>query len=718
MRNLETNNHTNEIHSLKEIDELAKEKEELVKETDELAKEMKELAKEKEELVRKIAELDPNYRERLAKKIVELYPNHREGLAKKIAELKPTQIDELTKEIDKLEFNKEDQLRKKVEKLEKRTLKLEIKEIAKQKLEIQNRLKSLEPKVEGENFIRIHDEVILRNLEINIRDLRTLNMTHEPHILEKIGKLKSELKSLKANARTEDEAIMLLTEVTPKNVTDQARKLTSLLSDIEIKGAELKSLKKIQNQIAKTKILKDNAGTVEKAIMLLKEMEHISLVKSGFKLQWPLEEIETKGNELKSLQEEMQSDEPKSLQDIATIESCVKSCKGIFTGMLLSTLQNRNTGEDLIERIKALVEAGAIIDFAPTNFNEGNPLYLAARHGHTAVAKYLITQGANKDAVDHYQETALHAAAKNGHTEVVEYLLNAGFNKDARNMRKETPLHLAVKEGHLATVKVLISKGANVQVKAYIGITPLHLAVKAGNKEMVEDLIKAGADIYARNEILQTPLHWAADGDSKEMLECLLKAGAKMGAKDSQGRLTVDYVLYWAARYGNTEGVKYLITQGANKDAVNQHQETPLHAAAEDGRTEVVEYLIEAGANKEAVNQHQETPLHWAVQEGHLATVKVLISKGANVQAKTHHNVTPLHLAANGNSKEMLECLLKAGAKVDAKDSEGRVPLDYATYNNKITPQLFNEMLEEYSDGVEFSAAAAAAPAESIDGAW
>ncbi len=52
--------------------------------------------------------------------------------------------------------------------------------------------------------------------------------------------------------------------------------------------------------------------------------------------------------------------------------------------------------------------------------------------------------------------TSLHLAAQNGHLESVKFLVQNGAEKEARQKNDWTPLHLAAQNGHLETVKFLV----------------------------------------------------------------------------------------------------------------------------------------------------------------------------------------------------------------------------------------------------------------------
>ena len=58
--------------------------------------------------------------------------------------------------------------------------------------------------------------------------------------------------------------------------------------------------------------------------------------------------------------------------------------------------------------------------------------------------------------------TALHIAAKNGHVDVAKVLIQNGADVNAVQKDRWTVLDLAVKFGHIDFVKVLIQNGADV----------------------------------------------------------------------------------------------------------------------------------------------------------------------------------------------------------------------------------------------------------------
>ncbi|MBI4903193.1 MAG: ankyrin repeat domain-containing protein [Acidobacteria bacterium] len=101
---------------------------------------------------------------------------------------------------------------------------------------------------------------------------------------------------------------------------------------------------------------------------------------------------------------------------------------------------------------------------------------------------------------------------------------------------------------------------------------------------------------------------------------------------------------------------------------------TPLHHAAGFGSRNSLKRLLDAGADVNAANRLQSTPLHWAIHDE--AKVRMLIDGGANVNAKTVDGRTPLYLAATqrqGNG--VLQLLLEKGADPNIPTIVGRTPL-------------------------------------------
>jgi ankyrin repeat protein len=82
-------------------------------------------------------------------------------------------------------------------------------------------------------------------------------------------------------------------------------------------------------------------------------------------------------------------------------------------------------------------------------------LFNAAWHGNANNVERLIKVGANIEAKDHFDDTALMLAAKNGHTETCKLLLERGANIEAKDKYGWTVLMQAAWNGRTETTGFL-----------------------------------------------------------------------------------------------------------------------------------------------------------------------------------------------------------------------------------------------------------------------
>ena len=88
-----------------------------------------------------------------------------------------------------------------------------------------------------------------------------------------------------------------------------------------------------------------------------------------------------------------------------------------------------------------------------------------------------------------------------------------------------------------------------------------------------------------------------------------------------------------------------------------------LFRAAIDGHAATVKLLLDKGANINARDKHDYTPLIFAASQGHAEVVKILLERGADVTAKNDLGLTALGAAKLFGHTEVAELLTKAGAK-------------------------------------------------------
>ena len=91
--------------------------------------------------------------------------------------------------------------------------------------------------------------------------------------------------------------------------------------------------------------------------------------------------------------------------------------------------------------------------------------------------------------------------------------------------------------------------------------------------------------------------------------------------------------LYQAIKNNDLQEVKKLINEGAALNVKNEYGNTPLHFAAYYGHTNIVRYLIEKGANIYIENNDGEIPVYVTKK---LEIVNILLEKEWNDDMKIY----------------------------------------------------------------------------------
>jgi hypothetical protein len=111
-------------------------------------------------------------------------------------------------------------------------------------------------------------------------------------------------------------------------------------------------------------------------------------------------------------------------------------------------------------------------------------LHMAAAAWRLRVAELLVARGADCRAKNRRGAEPLHYAADanrwnpTAQAAMIEYLLSVGADPNALDNDGVAPLHRAVRTRSLAGVRALLNGGANVRQRNEAGSTPLHLAVQ------------------------------------------------------------------------------------------------------------------------------------------------------------------------------------------------------------------------------------------------
>lgn len=121
---------------------------------------------------------------------------------------------------------------------------------------------------------------------------------------------------------------------------------------------------------------------------------------------------------------------------------------------------------------------------------------------YTEMLELILSAGAEVNAVNEKNTTALHLAARFNSRKIVALLLAAGADVHSNG---ETALSEAVEHHGAESVRLLLAAGADPNQSRPNGHSLLHIASQYADVEVAAALIAGGADVSARNRWGHTP---------------------------------------------------------------------------------------------------------------------------------------------------------------------------------------------------------------------
>ena len=153
------------------------------------------------------------------------------------------------------------------------------------------------------------------------------------------------------------------------------------------------------------------------------------------------------------------------------------------------------------------------------------------------------------------------AESKEEDEKIAKYLIDNGLDINAVDDYGQTPLIYAAFYNKPKIIKYLIDKGAKINKYNWYKVTPfMHAAMKT-TPEIIELMIHNGADINAKDQFGRTAFIWAAMQSTPEIIESMIHNGVDINAKDQTGRTALD----WAIGKKNLDVVPILEQNGAVK---------------------------------------------------------------------------------------------------------------------------------------------------------
>jgi ankyrin repeat protein len=215
-----------------------------------------------------------------------------------------------------------------------------------------------------------------------------------------------------------------------------------------------------------------------------------------------------------------------------------------WTALHYATYESRmhSTHQKLV-MVSMLLEAGA--DINARDDEDYTALDLAAEDGNEALVRLLLDAGANINTPRNRYPSALTLAARQGKEAVVQMLMDAGADVDSQDNYGDSALIAAAESGHVELVRYLLDAGADINLRNMKSETARFGAVLGGYEDVVRVLLDAGADVDDRTAFNETALSHAVRHDKKEIVRHLLAAGARIDTRTLAGpmRTFVERVL-------------------------------------------------------------------------------------------------------------------------------------------------------------------------------
>ena len=348
----------------------------------------------------------------------------------------------------------------------------------------------------------------------------------------------------------------------------------------------------------------------------------------------------------------------------------------------------------------------------------GTPLCVAAAYGNLEILNCLVENGADINAATNYapDHTPLMFAVQESHIDAVNYLLDQGADVNLQQESGYTALHFAAANGYFNALKCLIKHGADVNARDKNNRTPLMLACESVNKKAIDSIyekyldqaakcyfkflkreMKNGADVDAQDENDGTPLMWACESVNKKAIDSIYEKYADQAAK-----------CYFKA-------LKHLMKNGADVDAQDENNDTPLMLACESVNKKAIDsvyknsghdvtssaynyfdavsLLIDQGADVDLQDNSGYSALHFAAGSSHKNGVAINVY-GFDVNIITGDKCPSRMVPSQHNNMKVVNCLLQNGANVDLQDEDGQTVLFHALRNKGIPFGILSSLVK------------------------
>ena len=193
-------------------------------------------------------------------------------------------------------------------------------------------------------------------------------------------------------------------------------------------------------------------------------------------------------------------------------------------------------------------------------------------------------------------------------------------------------IHDAAANGDLDTVKKILEQDPRqVNQDDQYEWRPVFHAGLRRHYDVVKYLIDCGADLAAHDGYV---IHYAGEvPNNKEVVSLLIAYGGLDAHTKPASEIARQFI--YAVFLANVERVNAMLRD--NSELVEEcyaRGDTALHHAARNGDLEIVRQLVSSGADVNATTDHNHFPLYCAAGHGHVETTRYLVENGADLQTR------------------------------------------------------------------------------------
>ena len=345
--------------------------------------------------------------------------------------------------------------------------------------------------------------------------------------------------------------------------------------------------------------------------------------------------------------------------------------------------------------------------------DQRTPLVIACASGGLSIIKLLIAGGADVNGKNG-DITPLLAATRDtwsGRFDVVMTLLTNGADVAALDKLQVSALHGAARSTDVALLQLLLESGANINQIDAENYSALARAVQSGQTDNVFALLKAGAAYDGDGTIsLARALSLCREPDA-QLIECVVTR-TKLDARDSAGNTA----LHFCGMEDAAEFAEALVLAGANVNAKNNAQQTPIMLAARGQNLRTVHRLCLGKITPTLVDADGNTALHHAVlaELPKLEIIEILLQHGCAPQRTNAAGATAADLALKAARWDLARRLSPAQELSDELEGELEHSHENATPTYESGPKR-EQLLVQAAQAGRFAAAQALLKLGAVD---